>query len=555
MGSNERHAALGRAWRSVNTRIFEQSSATLRADGGETDVVPDTLIVASNRQPYRHRLADDTTSQPKIASLEDGNGSTLSISVDEPTGGLTAGLDPVLRSVGGTWIAWGDGNADRVVTDEDDCVAVPPDADDQYTLRRLWLSEEAVDGYYAGLSNRVLWPLCHDRPDLVSFRPTDLAWYRRVNRKFAAAIRTHATPNAGVWIHDYHLSLVPSYLVDELPPGTTLGFFWHIPWPTPDVFESCPFGRELLVGLLGADVLGFHLESYATRFLECVDRFVRSAETDRSERAIRYDGTATKLVASPMGVDTASYERRARAGDRGRWESLCEQYGIDPTCDIGIGVDRLDYTKGIPERLEALEQFFENHPDWRGSFTFVQKATPSRTGIPAYDRLGDRVRRRVERLQARFGTDTWQPVVYTEDILPVADLVALYRRADLAIVSSLCDGMNLVAQEYVASSVDNDGVLLLGTDVGAAEVLGAHALLVDPTDTAQFADQICDALTISNTEVQSRMRAMRQVVTAHRLEAWMGEQLEYLAQNPLESGHRPENHSSDRWHIPDSIDQ
>ncbi|ELY82624.1 alpha,alpha-trehalose-phosphate synthase (UDP-forming) [Natrinema gari] len=523
-----------------------------RADGrGRTDEesasdgpsCPGSLIVVSNRQPYRHEYRDedatapsdddatspDGTGHPRTGTDGDGRSTagTRPITVDEPTGGLTAGLDPVMQRTDGTWIAWGDGDADFDVTDERNCVAVPPD-EGAYTLRRLDLSDDAVDAYYYGFSNRVLWPLCHGFPDLIEDRPTDFDWYRTVNERFAEAVADHATGESVVWIQDYHLALAPRMIRDSVPAGATVAHFWHIPWPSPATFRQCPAAGRVLEGLLGNDLIGFHVDRYAEQFLHCIDRCLPTAIVDHSHGTVRYDGHTTRVVATPMGVDADAYERDARAGDPDRLSDLFDEYGIPQGTTIGLGLDRLDYTKGIPERLAALERLLERNPDWCGAFTFIQKATPSRTDIETYERYGELVRSEVRRINRRFETDDWQPIVYTEDMLSQADICALYRRADVMVISPLIDGMNLVAQEFVAASVDGDDALVLSDRTGAHERLGSHALTIDPTDTDGFAAQLEHALSMSPYERRRRMNTLRQRVFDDDLESWMATQFDWI---------------------------
>ncbi|ELY80525.1 alpha,alpha-trehalose-phosphate synthase (UDP-forming) [Natrinema pallidum] len=539
-------------------RVPERLSSTTvrnrqrRADGrGRTNAepasdgpsCPGSLIVVSNRQPYRHEYRDEDATAPSDdgATSPDGTGpprtgtdgggrstaETRPIAVDEPTGGLTAGLDPVMQRTDGTWIAWGDGDADFDVTDERNCVAVPPDAG-AYTLRRLDLSDEAVDSYYYGFSNRVLWPLCHGFPTLIEDRPTDFDWYRTVNERFAEAVVDHATADSIVWIQDYHLALAPRMIRDSVPAGAIIAHFWHIPWPSPATFRQCSAAGRVLEGLLGNDLIGFHVDRYAEQFLHCVDRFLPTAAVDHSHGTVRYDGHTTRVVATPMGVDADAYERDARASDPDRLSDLFAEYGIPQGTTIGLGLDRLDYTKGIPERLAALERLLERNPEWRGAFTFVQKATPSRTDIETYERYGELVRGEVRRINRRFETDDWRPIVYTEDMLSQADICALYRRADVMVVSPLIDGMNLVAQEYVAASVDGDDALVLSDRTGAHERLGSHALTIDPTDTDGFAAQLEHALSMSSYERRRRMNTLRQRVFDDDLESWMATQFDWI---------------------------
>ncbi len=535
-----------------------------RGDGrGRTDDAatqdpdcPGSLIVVSNREPYRHEYEDesadadgsDATGDGGLPTEADGGArsaaATRSITVDEPTGGLTAGLDPVVRETDGTWIAWGDGDADFDVTDERNCVAVPPD-EEAYTLRRLDLSEEAVDAYYYGFSNRVLWPLCHGFPDLIEDRPTDFEWYRRVNERFADAVGDHADDDAVIWLQDYHLALAPRSIQESVPEGATVAHFWHIPWPTPTTYQHCPAGGRILEGLLGNDLLGFHVDGYVDRFLDCVERFLPSATVDRADRTVQYDGGTTRVVATPMGVDAESYDRDARSTEEDRLSSLFEEYGIPQGTALGLGLDRLDYSKGIPERLAAIERFFERSPNWRGEFTFLQKATPSRTEIETYEDYGEHVRSEVDRINRRFGTAEWRPIVYTEDVLPREDICALYRHADVMIVSPLIDGMNLVAQEYVAASVEGDGTLVLSDRTGAHERLGSHAVTIDPTDTDGFAAQLEHALTMPSYERRRRMNTLRQRVFADDIEAWMDTQFDWIRRVHGDSGKSETSTGSD----------
>ena len=484
---------------------------------------PGSLIVVSNRQPYRHEYESDGAENGD----GDADGDDRSITVDEPAGGLTAGLDPVVQEASGTWIAWGDGEADFEVADEDQCVAVPP-GEEAYTLRRIDLSDEAVDSYYYGFSNRVLWPLCHGFPDLVDLRSNDFDWYRTVNERFADAVVEHADDDSIVWLQDYHFALAPRMIRSSVPRSATVAQFWHIPWPAPETLQACPAAGHLLEGLLGNDLLGFHVDWYADRFLDCVEQYLPSATVDRRDRTIRYDGTTTRVVATPMGVDAEHYDRDARSIDVSRSSDLFDEYGIPEDTVIGLGVDRLDYTKGIPERFAGLERFFERNPDWRGEFTFVQKATPSRTEIPTYREHGEFVRSEAERINRRFGTDDWRPIVYTEDYVEHEDLCALYRDADVMVVSPLVDGMNLVAQEYVAANVDADGALVLSDRVGAHERLGSHAVTIDPTDADDVAGGIAEALSMPARERQRRMNTLRNRVFDADLEHWMTTQFDWI---------------------------
>jgi len=401
-----------------------------------------------------------------------------------------------LQQAAGTWIAWGDGDADFDVTDEHDCVAVPPN-DPSYTLQRIALSDEAIDSYYYGFSNRVLWPLCHGFTDLVETRSNDFEWYRTVNERFAEAVREHATADSVVWLQDYHFALASQMIRDRVPRSTTVAQFWHVPWPTSTTFQHCPAGRTILEGLLGNDLLGFTSTDTPSAFSIVSTDISRPLTSTGTDGPLRPASRRLASLQRRWALTPNPTIRTHRSVSASQRSSLFDRYDISRENVIGLGVDRLDYTKGIPERLAAVERFLERNPSSHGEFTFIQTATPSRTDIQAYERYGEFVRSEVERINQRFGTQAWDPIVYTEDYLSAAELCALYRRADLMIVSPLVDGMNLVAQEYVASSVDGDGMLLLSQGTGAHETLGSHALTIDPTDTDGVARQLERALSLS----------------------------------------------------------
>ncbi|SEH17875.1 trehalose 6-phosphate synthase [Natronorubrum sediminis] len=533
----------------------------------DESVCPDSLIVVSNRQPYRHEFetdADEANVDTSETDAEEANADTSAadadttenktntesgpahspIEVDEPTGGLTAGLDPVLQNAEGTWIAWGDGGADFEVADDDHCVSVPPD-DESYTLRRIDLSSEAVESYYYGFSNRVLWPLCHGFTDLIDNRSSDFEWYRSVNERFADAVGEHASGESVVWLQDYHFALAPRMIRESTPSSTTVAQFWHIPWPSASTFRACPNGRQLLEGLLGNDLLGFHVDRYAEQFLACAERYVPDAEVDRSRGTVHYAGHTTRVVATPMGVDAESYGEAAQSVSASDLTTVLDRYDIPNENYIALGVDRLDYSKGIPERLAAIERFLEENPSWHGEFTFVQSASLSRTDIPAYERHNEGVREEVSRINERFGTDEWQPIVYTEDYLSTTDLCALYRRADLLVVSSIVDGMNLVAQEYVAASVDCDGSLLLSDQTGAHETLGSQALTIDPTDPDDVVEALERAVSMVPQERRRRMSALRDQVFGTDLEWWMDAQFGWMSRIHADGASPPADSKDD----------
>jgi len=460
------------------------------------------LLVVSNRQPYRHEI-------------EDGD-----VAVDRPIGGLTASLDPMMQGTGGTWIAWGDGDADEGAVDGDDSVGVPPE-DPSYALRRVWLSDEQVEGYYYGFSNQVLWPLCHSSLSTVHAEESHWRQYRRTNEQFAAAVIEEAGERPVIWLQDYHLALAPWFVRRELGSDPLLMQFWHIPWPSWDVYRACPHQDELVRGLLGNDVLGFHVHRYATNFLECVDGLLDDASINWRSKEVSYRGSLTSVEAIPMGVPAGKIRHKAATYQGHEFTQFKQSHDIDPETRIAVGVDRLDYSKGIPERLRALERLWERHPEWRGTLTCVQKGTESRSKISAYRSLQEEVDDEVDRINERFGTDDWQPIVRVSEYLSQRELYGLYRHADLVIVSPIRDGLNLVASEFAAAQVDLDGVLVLSTQTGIHDLLGEYAVSVSPYDVGGFASRLDDALRMSPGERRSRMEQLRRTVAVNDLQAWL----------------------------------
>ena len=494
------------------------------ADEQQTEAhgIGENLVLVSNRQPYRHRYEGDAADDAEDdAGGDDPEGN---VTVDSPVGGLTAGLDPVMRRLDGTWVAWGDGEADFAVADEDDRVAVPPD-DPEYTLQRVRLSEEEVRGYYDGYANQALWPLCHTETCRVSFEADHWRHYREVNRRFAEGVLAHAEAGGTVWFQDYHFALAPR-MVHAAEPDAFLMHFFHIPWPAADVLTICPQRTALLEGLLGNDLLGFHLPGYGARFLECVEQHLPDAVVDWGAGEVTYDDHVTTVRAFPLGVDADEIRRKSADADGVFWTRFRHAHGIDDDTTVAIGVDRLDYTKGIPERLEILEHLFETRPSLRGELTYVQKGGETRERVPAYQELREEIEDEIERINDRFGTDDWQPIVYTTQMFDHDELCELYRFSDLALVSPLRDGMNLVAKEYVASQVDDDGVLLLSPLAGAYEQLSDAAVELDPYDTAAGADAVERALGMDEYERRSRMRALRRRVHEGDLSRWLDDVLE-----------------------------
>jgi trehalose-6-phosphate synthase len=404
-----------------------------------------SLIVVSSREPYVHK---------KTVS---------GIKVERPAGGLTSAMDDVLRAVGGTWVAWGSGNADRVTT-KDNRVAVPPEHP-SYTLRRVWLTPREVNNYYNGYSNHMLWPLCHLSLDRVFFMKKFWTDYVGVNRKFARAVLEEAASDSIVWLHDYHLCLAPAMIKEERP-DLPLMHFWHIPWPNWFSFRVCPQAREILEGLLGNDLLGFQIPLFTKNFMDCVGECL-DAEVDYDNSTVTYKGHVTKLKSFPISIDFERFNSEALSRHtENTIRKIRHRFKLKGY--LGIGVDRLEYTKGLIKRLQAINLFFEKYRRFRGKFTFVQIAVPTRMSQP-YITYKEAVEALVNKINRRFSREGWRPVVYLDKKAEVKDLSVYYRLADVAIVSSLYDGMNLVAKEFIASQVDEKGVLILSEFAGAAE--------------------------------------------------------------------------------------
>jgi len=478
--------------------------------GDRVDTRRPSLFVVSNREPYMH------THQP------DG-----SVKSSPTAGGVAVALDALMRERGGTWIAHGAGDADRLVVDEADRVMVPPDAP-SYSLKRIWLSAEEEERYYGGFSNEGLWPTCHIAHVRPIFRSEDWKEYQNVNARFAEAIAAELKdPTAPVFIQDYHLALVAAELRRRVPLART-ALFWHIPWPHPDRLRICPWRREIMEGLLANDLLAFQLERDRRNFLLCV-RDDMPAEVDRG--VVRMNGHSTIVVSAPIGVD---YDRIAQiAADPGlsaeterlRRQLRLDEAGIDI---IGVGVDRLDYTKGIPERLSAIDRLLTEHPELRKRLAFVQVGVPSRSKLDSYASIEKEIDDLVADINTRHGEGPDRgPIRYRKASLKIRRLVALYQLANFCVVSSLHDGMNLVAKEFVATRGDERGVLVLSEMTGAAQEL-TEALIINPYDVDGFAAAIETAIHMAPEEQQRRMGAMRRVVAGHDVFLWASDILEGL---------------------------
>jgi len=460
------------------------------------------LFVVSNREPYMH--------------VRRGK----SVEINVPPSGLVTAIEPVLRACDGTWVAHGAGDADMEAVDGHDRLAVPPD-DPHYTLRRIWLTKEDEEGYYYGFANEGLWPLCHIAHTRPIFRASDWKHYEEVNRKFADGLLEEMTNVKGpvVLVQDYHFALLPR-MIKQSRPDARVAIFWHIPWPNPEAFGICPWQRELVDGLLGADLVGFHIQSHCTNFLQTTDRTVES-RIDWEHFSVRRLDHQT--VVRPFPISVAFTDLPTETPCESAYEergTLLKALGVEAAL-MGVGVDRLDYTKGILERFLAIERFLEKYPRYQGVFTFVQIGAPSRTHIKRYHDLQAEVEAEAERINWRFQTDQWKPIVLLNRQHSHHEIEPYYRTADLCLVTALHDGMNLVAKEYVATRHDERGVLILSCFTGAAREL-RDALQVNPYDIDQTAEAIRAALEMEAEEKQIRMQRMRKLVREHNVYRWAG---------------------------------
>jgi len=483
------------------------------------------LFVVSNREPYMHVKGD--------------RGSEVLV----PASGLVTALEPVLVASDGTWVAHGSGNADRENVDESSRLRVPPDLP-SYTLRRVWLTDEEVQGYYEGFANEGLWPLCHIAHTRPTFRPEDWRQYQLVNRKFADAVlqEMEGVETPIVLAQDYHFALLPK-MVKDARPDARVAIFWHIPWPNPEVFGICPWQREVLNGLLGADLVGFHTQTHCNNFLETVDRAVE-ALTEWDRFAVNRQGHVTRVRPYPISVafpDGKPPRRIWRSAGEER-AKLCEELDIEGSL-LGVGVDRVDYTKGILERFRGIERFIEENPAYHRRFTFVQIGAPSRTDIPRYQQFLDEVTAEADRVNARFQTGKWKPIVLLRKHHSHQEIARFYKAASLCMVTSLHDGMNLVAKEFVASRDDEHGVLILSTFAGAALEL-TDALQVNPYDVQQMAAAILRALELSDEEQAARMHRMRANVKEHNVYRWAANLLSDLTDIRIDTPERNESVAS-----------
>ena len=495
---------LGRDW-----PMARENAETLR-NLIRTKLHGHKFVTVSNREPY-------------VSEWRDGRREWK-----RPASGMVVALDPVMQATRGLWVAYGKGMAEEPANGASEFVDVPP-GNPSYRLKRVWLPQEDEQNYYSGFSNSALWPLCHIAYRLPIFHEKHWRAYQAVNERFAQAVAEDlGNEPAFVFIQDYHFALLPRLLRQHCPKAV-IAHFWHIPWPNPEVFRICPWKGDILRGLLGSDILGFHIRFHRDNFLATVNQELE-ARIDRERSAVIYRRHLTKVRAFPISIDFDSVSSNARSPEtETRMNELRERYHLRDDVVLGVGADRLDYTKGLPERMAGIDRFLDRFPEYRGRFVFLQAGVPSRTSVPEYHRLNEEVNAAVERVNEKYGTPEWQPVIFVREHVPLAELLAWYRLARFVLVSSLHDGMNLVAKEFVASRADGECVLLLSEFTGAAREFRTDAVLINPYAADGMADAIHRAATMDCDEMRRRMRRMREQVRENNVYKWAADILRKLA--------------------------
>jgi trehalose 6-phosphate synthase len=464
------------------------------------------IFAVSNREPYVHN---------KIKN---------EILVSVPASGMVTAIEPVMEACGGVWLAQATGNADKETVDKDDKIQVPPE-DPKYTLKRIWLTEKENKGFYVGFSNEALWPLCHNVHNRPIFRKEDWQEYRRVNGKFAQSLlqEIRKVKNPLILVQDFHFAILPQ-MIKKSRPDAKIGLFWHVPWPTAESFKVCPWHKEILEGMLGADIIGFHTQQYCNNFMGTVSREIESI-VDLEQFSITFKNHLSHIRPFPISVAFTSEKDKKENLKKG--EELLKNLGVKAEY-LGLGVDRLDYTKGILERFKALESFFKTHPNYKEKLIFLQISPPSREEVEKYRQFNEEVTKQAETLNEKLGQNGWKPIILVKKNLSHEDLNLLYRQADFCLVTPLHDGMNLVAKEFVAARNDESGVLVLSQFVGAAKDLRG-AIIINPYSAEQTATGISEALNMPLTQQHSRMKKMRQTLKNYNVYRWSAEFMKAVA--------------------------
>jgi trehalose 6-phosphate synthase len=467
------------------------------------------FVVASNREPYIHKYSGD-----KITCFR-------------PASGVVSALDPVLQTCNGIWVAHGSGDADRKVVDSQNRVRVPCNVKEpNYTLKRVWMNKAEENGYYYGFANEAFWPLCHIVYTKPKFDESDWKYYKMINERFAKAILEEINDKeAIVFLQDYHLTLVPKML-KKANPKVKIAHFWHIPWPNPEVFRICPWKTEILEGLLGADLLGFHLHYHVDNFLETIN-FNMEAKVDKVASSVTYGGIETLVRPYPISIDYDKISTEASTKDVEKdIKKVKDQLGITSEF-IGVGTDRVDYTKGIIEKFKAIDRFLEKYPEYQGRFVYIQIGSLSRIHLDTYKKLNDEINGLVERINWKYSSENWSPIIFIRRYFTPQELLAIFRMANICIVSSLHDGMNLVAKEYIAAAPKNKGMIVLSKFTGAAREL-SEAITFNPYNPEEFADCIKESLTLPEKDRKSRMTRMKNDLKEANIYRWSAKIIQAL---------------------------
>jgi len=446
------------------------------------------FVLVSHRGPYRLRKTPQGVRRERTI------------------GGLATSLLPLIEQLGGVWITSGESTGRYLV----------PPRKPRFALHYLALSAEQRQGFYYGLSNNALWPLCHSFLGRVHYDLAEWNVYEEVNAEFARAALEEAGEDDVIWVHDYQMARVPHYIREQRPNAKML-FFWHIPFPPLEIFRTLPWRHLILEGLLACDVIGFHIPAYVRNFMEAAEDIL-GARVDGEW--VYHKGARRRVVARPIGIDFQAIDRIARAPEtEARVQHLRNALGQET---LIIGVERMDYTKGIVERLRGLEYLLATHPEWSGKVSLMQIVTPSRDAVEAYRQKKREIDEMVGRVNGRFSDGIWNPIHYQYRSFPPAELVAYYRAADIALVTPLRDGLNLVAKEYVASRINGDGAVILSEFAGVSYQL-PEAILTNPYSPEEVADSLQRALTLGHHEGRERMAAMRSHVEAQDINWWLKE--------------------------------
>ncbi|MEO8582701.1 MAG: trehalose-6-phosphate synthase, partial [Flavitalea sp.] len=458
------------------------------------------MVVVSNREPYMH--------------VREGN----QIKCIVPASGMVTAMEPILKACGGLWIASGSGDADKETVDEHDKVLVPP-LENKYTLRRLWLTKEQEQHFYYGFSNEGLWPLCHIAHTRPVFRKVDWDAYKEVNELYAAAVikEIKGQDDPYILVQDYHFALLPK-LIKQARPDARVAIFWHIPWPNPESFGICPWQKEILMGMLGADLVGFHTQYHCNNFLETVNNTLES-RVIWENFSVKMGQHFTLVKPFPISIAfTLKDNEISQSASSKTTDALFRKNGISSTY-MGIGVDRIDYTKGLIEKFLAIERFLEKYPFYIGQFTFIQIGAPSRSLLKSYSDTISAVEQEANRINWRFKNKSWQPILFLKKHHSHEEIQPYYESANFCMVTSLHDGMNLVAKEFIAARKENDGVLILSQFAGASQELHG-AIIINPYDIEEGAEAIKTALGMSLEDQQMKMKQLRRIIMKHNVYAW-----------------------------------